>query len=572
MACYRRMANGSPRSVEGWAGMGEVYSVEKRPRDAVEAFRRAIAIEPQNGRLHVSLGHAFHVMGEPDQARASFAEGARLTPDRPSWQFRHLGYMPQVFPDEEAIDRYFQDLDGQLGRAIGAGFDMDWRECLKDGFCPPFGLPHHGRPCRALLEKYAAMFDPRFFQGSRHTPCAVRQGSKPGRTTTPLDAAWRPEGRETDRLRIGFLVTAGREHGFLRNMTQIVAGLDPERFEAIVICPIAGMTTCQQAIPASHVQWVPLPDEFERAVEAVRASRCDILYHRQIGTSLMNYFLPFARCAPIQCTAWGSHGTTGIEAVDYYLSSDLIELDEADSHYTERLYRFRNTFPTYQTRKGVRTHLCEAPFGPFRQMSPDPFSRSDFDLPNRGALYFCPQRIEKVHPAFDRLLRGILETDSQGTVVMFQGRHPAAFDRLVTRFNRTLGPKLLRRVTFVENLPNSEYYRLLSLADAVLDAPNYSACLTGFDAFSLGIPLVTLPGKLKVQRYALALCRKMGIGDLIVEDESQYITTAVRLGTDDQFGQDIRHRIRQRSHFLFDDTEAIKEHERFFEYAWQHCR
>ena len=26
--------------------------------------------------------------------------------------------------------------------------------------------------------------------------------------------------------------------------------------------------------------------------------------------------------------------------------------------------------------KGVRPHLCEAPFGPFRQMGPDPFSRS----------------------------------------------------------------------------------------------------------------------------------------------------------------------------------------------------
>ncbi len=208
--------------------------------------------------------------------------------------------------------------------------------------------------------------------------------------------------------------------------------------------------------------------------------------------------------------------------------------------------------------------ICEAPFGPFRQMSPDPFSRSKFGLPNKGALYFCPQRIEKVHPAFDRLLRGILETDGQGTVVMFRGRHPAAFDRLVARFGKTLGAKLFQRVTFVENLPNADYYRLLSLADVVLDTPNFSACLTGFDAFSLGIPLVTLPGKLKVQRYALALYRKMGIDDLIVEDESQYITTAVRLGTDEPFGQDIRHRIRQRSHLLFDDTEAIKQHERFF--------
>ena len=30
----------------------------------------------------------------------------------------------------------------------------------------------------------------------------------------------------------------------------------------------------------------------------------------------MNYFLPFARLAPVQCTGWGSTITSGVPAVD----------------------------------------------------------------------------------------------------------------------------------------------------------------------------------------------------------------------------------------------------------------
>jgi protein O-GlcNAc transferase len=534
--------------------LGNLYKEAKRTGAAVEAFRRAALVEPDKAHVRLSLGDALAGHGEVAEAKAAFAVAACLTPERPSWRFRHLGYMPHVFSDVEAVGSYLEELNTQLDEAHGARFEFDWRRCLEDGFCPPFGISHQGRCCRHLKEKYATLFARHFPQSSRHSPSAVRQGSRPRRTTNSLDAANRPEVRDTDRLRIGFLLTPGQERGFLRNMEHIVARLDRQRFQAVVVCPQSGMKACRQTIDAEHVEWVAYPKEFQGAVAAVTEAKCHILYHRQIGTSVANYFQPFARCAPIQCTGWGSHGTTGIDAVDYYLSSDLIEIDGAQSHYTERLFEFHDTFPTCQSR------IKSAPAT----------SRSDFNLPNRGALYFCPQRIEKIHPAFDPLLRGILETDGQGTVVMFRGRHPAALERLVARFGKTLGAKLLRRVAFVESLPSSDYYRLLSLADVVLDTPNYSACLTGFDAFSLGIPLVTLPGKLKVQRYALALYRKMGIGDLIVEDESQYITTVVRLGTDEPFGQDIRQKIQQGSHLLFDDPQAIKEHERFFEYAWQH--
>ena len=418
--------------------LGNLYKEAKRTGAAVEAFRRAALVEPDNAHVRLSLGDALAGHGEVAEAKAAFAVAARLTPERPSWRFRHLGYMPHVFPDAEAVGSCLEELKTQLDEAHRARFEFDWRRCLEDGFCPPFGITHQGRCCRRLKEKFAALFEAHFPQG---------EGAR-GKPARLLSVA-----RETDRLRVGFLLAPGQERGFLRNMEHIVARIDRQRFQAVVVCPESGMKTCRQTIDAQHVEWVAYPKAFDGAVVAVAEAKCHILYHRQIGTSVANYFLPFARCAPVQCTGWGSHGTTGIEAVDYYLSSDLIEIGGAQSHYTERLFEFRGTFPTCQSR-----------------IKPAPAtSRSDFKLPDRGALYFCPQRIEKIHPGFDRLLRGVLESDGTGTVVMLQGRHPASLEALRARFRSSLGASLSKRVFFIgPRLPAEPYYRLLSLADVVV--------------------------------------------------------------------------------------------------------
>jgi hypothetical protein len=46
----------------------------------------------------------------------------------------------------------------------------------------------------------------------------------------------------------------------------------------------------------------------------------------------------------------------------------------ADSGRLSRIHRRRFAAGKGAAGKGVRTYLCEAPFGPFRQISPDPFS------------------------------------------------------------------------------------------------------------------------------------------------------------------------------------------------------
>ncbi len=106
----------------------------------------------------------------------------------------------------------------------------------------------------------------------------------------------------------------------------------------------------------------------------------------------------------------------------------------------------------------------------------------------------------------------------------------------------------------------------------MLDPPHYSSSLTGYDAFALALPVVTLPGTFNVERYALALYRKMGIAELVADSPEDYVKRAVRLGTDRDYRHSVRSRIAERSEALFEDMQAVREHERFFEHALQRAK
>ena len=225
------------------------------------------------------------------------------------------------------------------------------------------------------------------------------------------------------------------------------------------------------------------------------------------------------------------------------------EIEQADEHYTETLFRL-SSFPTYQGK------IASLPS----------VDRSYFGLPDRGTLYLCPQRLPKFHPDQDELLRGVLDADPDGYVVLLNGRYDTAINLLQERFRRTLG-KAADRVLVLPGQSPDDFQRLLSVGDVLLDIHHYSVSLMGYDAFAVGLPVVTLPGSLKVQRYAVGFYRRLGIEDLIATTPEQYIQRAVRIGTDRDFRDAIRRRIAERNHILFDDLEVVREHERFFEYA-----
>jgi predicted O-linked N-acetylglucosamine transferase (SPINDLY family) len=287
----------------------------------------------------------------------------------------------------------------------------------------------------------------------------------------------------------------------------------------------------------------------EGAFTAIRDVQCDVLVHWTPGADVVNYFLPFLPICRVQCLAFGMHGTTGIPGIDYCISSRLFERGEqAAEDYTERLELFESA-----------TSWQERP------PAAEPATRADFGLPSSGAIYFCPQRMAKFHPSFDRLMRRILQEDETGHICLLAGKRPRSRGALASRLEVNLGPTLAQRVVFVPWQDPAEYRRLLQLMDAVLDIPTYSSALTGYDALAAGVPIVTLPGRLMVQRYAAGLYRQMGMCDLVAASEDDYVDLALRLGRDAEYRQHMRQKIHDGVDVLFSDRLVIEEYQQFFE-------
>jgi len=222
-----------------------------------------------------------------------FHAAASLPGGKPIWNVKSLGFCPSIFPDVSSIAAYWQHLDQRLDQALAEHFDLDWRTLPADGFIPPFNLPHHGRCYKDIREKFAHIFEPSFPQ------------ERPLRQPRP-------------HHRIGFLVFAGHEGGFLRETAGIIEQLNRKRFEVLVLCPGSLVDRCRQSIRSDDLTIVPLRGTFEQVVRQVRDTECELIYHRKTGSDPWSYFLPFTRPAPIQCTSYGTHGTSGIPAVDYF--------------------------------------------------------------------------------------------------------------------------------------------------------------------------------------------------------------------------------------------------------------
>lgn len=519
---YRRARELAPHRADIPNNLGAALAAAGRPAEAAEAFREAAALDPA-GSGWANLGGALEGLGRLAESAEAYASAARSRPGESHWPIRIASLCPAVFPDSGAIARYRVGLEAVLGAHRG-GVMLPPGADSTIGCTPPFNLPHHGLGDRRIKEKFAALFARNF------PPRRVAPG--PG---VP---------------RVGFLATHGHQGGFLRVIGGIVERLEPGRFAPVLLGTGPAIAAMRAAIRRPDAEFVALPGRLAEAAERVAAARCDVLYHWQVGTDPLNYFLAHHRLAPVQCTSWGSQVTTGVPAVDYFLSSDWIEPGDAEAHYSEALVRLP-TFPTFEP----------------RMPRPDPpATRAEFGLPEGRHLYMCLQRLAKFHPDFDAMLAGVLRLDPRGLVVTLEdeGGHDAA--RLRARLAATI-PDAAGRVAFLPRQPHAGYLRLLSLADVVLDTPHFGSGHTGYDALGLGLPMVTLPGRFKVGRYGLAYYRRLGIADLVASGPEAYAALAARLGTDRDYRDEVAGRIVAAAGVLFEDARVVREHEKFFERA-----
>ena len=149
-----------------------------------------------------------------------------------------------------------------------------------------------------------------------------------------------------------------------------------------------------------------------------------------------------------------------------------------------------------------------------------------------------PAAAPEIPSRLRRSYQAILHTiHRKGHFVALNGK-PASTDALKQRFSRTLAD-VIDRVHFLPRQPTDDYYRLLQLADVILDPPHYSAGSSSYDFFSFNLPVVTLPGPLQTSRYTMAYYNQMGLGELVPTTPEAYVHLAIRIANDPPFRRSI---------------------------------
>ncbi len=510
--------------------LGTVLDAMQDLRNAERYYQSATRLDARYATAWANLAGLKTRQNRIDEAREYYGRAIALDPaDQVKAMLRDF-LCPAYYADRGAIDRHRAEYQEILRKWQATPPRCHIEALWQAGVCVPFNTMYQGLDERPIREAFSAMITPWFAASAAKLDAAPVRKPAPGRT------------------RVGLLVTPRHEGIFLRSMRGIIEHLDT-RFRISIVCGASGKPALESALQRDELDFVILPGTLERMAAAVRAAELDILYHWEIGTDATNYLLPHYRLAPIQCTSWGVQVTSGIAAVDYYLSSRFAEPENAQVHYTERLLLAAAPL-TYQFR--VR---AERPAIETRQ-------RYGWDAADR--LYACIHQTGKIHPDFDGVLGDILRRDRKGKIVLTRDAWSYVSAQLEQRLRHTLAD-VADRILFLPYLSGDEYLNVLSACDVSLNPPCYGGVNTTFDALSLGVPLVALEGEPQIARYAAGYLRHIGMHELVAKDLASVAEIAARLGTDDAWRSEVSTRLSERSGTLFENIESVREHERLFD-------
>ena len=352
--------------------------------------------------------------------------------------------------------------------------------------------------------------------------------------------------RQSSKLRIGFLSAHLHRHAVGSLMGSLMRDLDPAHFESFVIRFAPAPDNEGQAIGSAAKATLILPPSIEAARNAIAELELDFLLYADIGMEPFGYYLALSRLARVQ-GVWPGHPiTTGLPDMDVFFSSVLSEPADGDDHYSEKLIRL-SKLPAYT--------LGRSP-----NLEQDHLSKFGFSPKDR--IYACPVMIYKFHPELDLRFAQILRKDPHAKIVVV-GMEGYWFEALYQRFSDAM-PDVVDRIIVLSWLNKQEFFALMTRADVVLDTIHFGGGNTCFDAFAVGTPVVTQPGRFYRGRATMAKYRQMDIDGLVAGSEQEYVDLAVTVANNDSFRSVQSAAIRENYHKLLMPPGLLDEYQDTF--------
>lgn len=495
---YRDMLARMPGNAVAHNNIASVLQAKGQLDAAMEHYRQALASAPYFDFAHFNAGTCLMRLERPEQALHSFTEAIRLNPNL------HLAQI-NLTAMQSKLGR-LDDTIATCRRALA--LHPEWADMHSNLL---FTLSHSAGASAAMLLDEHRRFGQQF--------------ELPWRPSWPRHANDRAPQR---RLRVGFVSGDWNNHALANFIAPILDHLMHASGLELVIYSNNYLDDAVTAQLRRVVdQWhdiQALPDA--ALVQKIRDDGIDILIDLSGHTGYNRLPALARKPAPLQLSWMGYPLTTGLGAVDYYLTDRHFSPPGLlDDQFTEKLLYLPAT----------------APFMP----SPDAPAISAAPAAELGHITFGSfNRPNKLGPAviarWARLLNAV------PTAHMVFGGMASEQNSTMLREAFARHGIAAARLQFFLQTNTRDYLGLHRLVDVCLDTLPYAGGTTTFHALWMGVPTLTMTGATQPGMAGASIMGHAGLPEFIAHDEAGFLKKGIALASQLDYLAELRTDMRAR--------------------------
>jgi len=446
--CLRDCLRLAPNSAIAWNCLGAVYQEQSKLTEAEDCLRKSLTYAPTSVETLANLGNTLLAQGRQEEAEACYRQAINNNPD---------------------------DVNSWNGFLFAANY-------------------HPYRTAEDLYQFYRQYNEKFGF---------------------PLQDGWQPHRNDRNfprRLRVGYVSPSFFHHPTRNFLEPLLEGHDRSLIEVFLYAELLREDKVTHGYQQQTEHWIPtagLSDD--QLASRIREDRIDILVDLA-GHTGNNRLLVFARKPAPVSLHWLDFGyTTGLKAIDYYLT-DLPGAPIGSEHlFSERLWRLPGPAFAYRPTPGMG------------KVSPLPA------LSNKFVTFGSLSRAIRFNSRTVQTWAAILRQVPESKLIIDSGnfKDSATQERLISQFT-ALGIARSR----LEIGYHSPPWDILRSIDIGLDCFPHNNGTTLFEFLYMGIPFVTLAEKPSVGRIGCSVLEGVGHPEWIAWTEEEYIAIAVKLAID----------------------------------------
>jgi protein O-GlcNAc transferase len=467
---------------QAWVGLALALEAQRDFEGAIESYRNAVLVKPDFVEAHRNLGLIYLQRGQVKAADESYRKALLIDPGDPETYLGLASVLQEQGDIDAAIETCRKALDVDPNHVAGRSNLL-------------FALNYHpDKSAEAIFGEYLEYDD---------------------RIGLPQRASWRAHDNDRNaarRLKVGYVSPDFNHHPVRHFLEPLLANHDKAAVEVYAYAELTQEDAVTARYRAFVDHWIPSTGLSDVALAArIRDDEIDVLVDLA-GHTTNNRLGAFAKKpAPVSMSWLGYGYTTGLSAIDYFLTDSATAPQGSEGLFAERPWHVATPAYAYRPADGM---------GPVSTL---PWAR-------RGHVTFGTlTRAVRINHRSIRVWSDILKRVEGSRLVVNSKNYLDAGMRssLAERFAANgIGADRLE-IGF-----HSPPWDVLRGMDIGLDCFPHNSGTTLFESLFMGVPFITLAGRPSVGRLGGSILQGVGHPELIARSEDEYIDIAVALASD----------------------------------------